>query len=60
MCHAEGREWEKEAREKAMECRESGSSSSSSSINRSIRDVVVWDSFENTGAVVSVFSYGQH
>jgi hypothetical protein len=57
MCHAEGREWEKEAREKAMECRESGSSSSS--INRSTRDVVVWDSFENTGAVVSVFSYGQ-
>jgi hypothetical protein len=58
MCHAEGREWEKEAREKAMECRESGSSSSSS-IDRSTRDVVVRDSFENTGAVVSVFSYGQ-
>jgi hypothetical protein len=24
----------------------------------STRDVVVWDSFENTGAVVNVFSYG--
>jgi hypothetical protein len=28
-------------------------------LNRSTRDVVVRDSFENTGAVVTVFSYGQ-
>jgi hypothetical protein len=28
-------------------------------LNRSTRDVVVRDSFENTGAVVIVFSYGQ-
>jgi len=34
MCHVEGREWEKEAREKAMECKESGGSSRSSSIKQ--------------------------
>ncbi len=28
-------------------------------LNRSTRDVVVRDSFENTGVVVTVFSYGQ-
>ncbi len=28
-------------------------------LNRSTRDVVVRNSFENTGAVVTVFSYGQ-